>query len=402
MSNKITFFLILAGSLGYFVDIYDILLFSIVRQESLRDIGVSAENLKDVGLKLMNFQLLGLAIGGVIWGIIGDKRGRIQILYGSIIIYSVANILNAYVATVEHYKILRFIAGIGLAGELGAGITLVSEAMKPKYRGYGAMVVASVGCLGVVTAIFVNQNFGWRTAYLIGGILGLLILLFRFNTSESEIYKKIQNEKHLVKGSLYTLVFKRKVLNKYIRSILIGAPTYFVISLLITLAPEFGQTFNLHNIEAGTAILIFYLANTVSDIICPLVSQGLKSRKKAILIFLTIELIGVLMFLYQNVDSKEGFYIKYIILGIGMGYWSTLLIYISEQFGTNLRATATTSIPNFIRAFAIPVIWLMSSLNQFFNLRVSTLLVAFVVFSVSFISLAYNSETFSKDLDFLE
>src|SRR5882762_615963 len=111
---------VIVAALGYFVDIYDLLLFSIVRRPSLSALGVPDEELFGQGEFLLQVQMGGLLLGGLIWGIMGDKRGRLSVLFGSILMYSLANIGNGFVTNVTQYAALRFIAGLGLAGELGA------------------------------------------------------------------------------------------------------------------------------------------------------------------------------------------------------------------------------------------------------------------------------------------
>ena len=162
---------VLVAALGYFVDIYDLILFGAVRGPSLQALGFSPADVQDKGILLLQLQMGGMLVGGILWGIIGDRRGRLSVLFGSIILYSIANLVNGTVDTLTGYAICRVIAGIGLAGELGAGITLVSELMDKERRGLGTTIVAATGILGGVVAGIVGgavpgiPAVDWRTAY---------------------------------------------------------------------------------------------------------------------------------------------------------------------------------------------------------------------------------------------
>src|SRR6185312_6239212 len=172
---------VIVGALGYFVDIYDLLLFNIIRLPSLRSLGLTADEADKRGLTILSIQMGGLLIGGIIWGILGDKKGRLRVLFASIILYSLGSIANGMVHTVTQYEVARFITGLGLAGELGAGITLVSELMPKEKRGISTAWVAGIGLTGAVFAFLIKYWFvgadgaGWRTCYYIGGGLGFLL-----------------------------------------------------------------------------------------------------------------------------------------------------------------------------------------------------------------------------------
>jgi MFS transporter, putative metabolite:H+ symporter len=392
---------IAAGALGYFADIYDLSVFSISRQQSLLDLGVSRDLSAAVGISLYYWQLIGLAAGGLLWGIIGDKKGRIRILYFSIIVYSIATWLNAYVHSIMEYSLLRLVAGLGLAGELGAGVTLVCEVMRKYKRGYGTMVMASLGCLGVICAVLINQHLGWRLCYQIGGYMGIFILLLRTLTAESEIYTQISTTPSGQRGNFSYLFKSKGLFLKYLRCILAGTPIYFVLGVLVLLTPEYGKVYQL-NVTVGTATLFFYISNTISDLLCPILSQWLASRKKAILTFLGLALLSFVVFFFSPAATNFAFYLKYAALGIGIGYWATLLSYISEQFGTNFRATATTSIPNFIRALAIPLLLLNEYLTPEFTILKAGFILGVVSVAIAAIAILLSKETFSNDLNFQE
>src|SRR6187402_2881858 len=195
ISSKLLTPIVIVAALGYFVDIYDLLLFGIVRKASLTDLGIIGDANRDAGEFLISMQMYGMLLGGIFWGILGDKKGRLSVLFGSIITYSIANIANGMVHSVEAYAFWRLIAGVGLAGELGAGITLVAETLPKNKRGYGTMIVASVGLTGAVVANLVYQIFGdWRLCYYAGGVLGLLLLFLRVSVRESGLYKQVVSQ----------------------------------------------------------------------------------------------------------------------------------------------------------------------------------------------------------------
>lgn len=246
---------VLVAALGYFVDIYDLILFSIVRVSSLTDIGVPADQLLTKGVLLLNMQMAGMLIGGIAWGVLGDKRGRLSVLFGSILMYSVANILNAFVHDVPTYAVLRLLAGIGLAGELGAGITLVSEIMPRETRGYATALVAAVGICGAVVAALVGDFFEWRTAYIVGGVMGIALLLLRIGVHESGMFQQVKAEPH-ARGRFLQLFATRERATRYLSIIIIGVPIWYVVGILITFSPEFGRAMGFADIpRAGTAVM---------------------------------------------------------------------------------------------------------------------------------------------------
>ena len=399
---------VIVAALGYFVDIYDLLLFGIVRTASLNDLGITGQENRDQGEFLISMQMYGMLIGGILWGVLGDKKGRLSVLFGSIITYSIANIANGMVDTVGAYAFWRFIAGIGLAGELGAGITLVAESLPKEKRGYGTMIVASVGLTGAIVANLVYQIFGdWRLCYYAGGVLGLLLLLLRFSVRESGMYKDIEKAQ-LSKGSFFSLFTDRKRLAKYLRCILIGIPLWFQVGVLITFSPEFAQYLGVQDagqIKAGQAIAWCYAGLVFGDIITGLLSQYLKSRKKVMAIFLTLNLIMVFVYLNSFGISKTAFYLLCMAMGFSVGYWVIFVTIAAEQFGTNIRATVTTTVPNFVRG-SLPLIILM---YQFFrdktfsgNILYAGMIMGVILATISFLALWKMKETFKEDLNYTE
>lgn len=393
---------VIVAALGYFVDIYDLLLFSIVRVDSLKSVGINDGNLLNEGVRLINMQMGGLLIGGIFWGILGDKRGRITVLFASILIYSIANFANGFVTNVDQYAILRFVAGIGLAGELGVGITLVAEILPKEIRGYGTSLVAGVGMLGAVLAYAIADSFQWRVAYFIGGGLGLLLLLMRVKVFESGIFEKVK-EKSVSRGNFFQLFSSRKQFFKYFRCILIGIPVWFVAGILMTFSPEFGKVLDLGApIVAGKAVMWEYLGLTIGDISSGVLSQYFNSRKKVV--FLFVSLVGVLsaVYLFVPLQSDVIFYGLCVLLGFGAGYWALFVTIAAEQFGTNMRATVATTVPNFVRGSILLMTPLFLIFKDQFGILKGAGLLGLLCIGIALIGLLYMEETFGKDLNFVE
>ena len=337
---------VLVAALGYLVDMYDLFIFSIVRVPSLKSIGFSGDAVLKNGIMLLNLQMAGLLIGGMVWGILGDKKGRLSVLFGSILIYSLANIGNGFVTSITGYAVLRFIAGFGLAGELGAGMTLVSEILPNRIRGYGATLVASMGLMGALLAYLVSYLFDWRTSYFIGGALGLLLMFMRIRVFESGIFTNLKQT--LVKrGDVRMLFNNKKRLVKYITAIIIGMPIWFVVGILITFSPEFGKAMGIAEpVDAGKAVLFAFGAQVLGNITSGSLSQYYQSRKKVILIFILLSLTSVLIFLLGPVHDVNTVYTLAACLGFACGYWTLFITVAAELFGSNLRATVATSVPH--------------------------------------------------------
>jgi putative MFS transporter len=394
---------VLVAALGYFVDLYDLLLFSIVRVKSLKSLGITNDTLLlNEGVRLLDMQMLGMLLGGVIWGVLGDKRGRISVLFGSIFLYSVANILNGFVQTVDQYAWLRFIAGIGLAGELGAGITLVSEIMSKENRGYGTTIVAGVGIFGAVVAAYVGGTFDWRTAYFIGGGLGLTLLIMRVGLFESGLYSQLKKS-NTNRGNFLFLFRNKESTMKYLNCILIGIPSWFVVGILITFSPEFGKFFGMKELPlAGEAVKYCYIGLTFGDLVSGFLSQKFKSRKKIIALFLMLMGLAIISYFTTSKSSLVSFYINCGLLGFTVGYWAVLVTVASENFGTNLRATVTTSVPNFIRGSVVPLIIVFNSTKNVYGIQNSALGIGLLTLLIAFLSLNNLSETYGKELDYME
>lgn len=395
-------FLVIVAALGYFVDIYDLVLFSVVRVQSLTEIGVSPERMQSDGFLIINSQMFGLLLGGILWGILGDKLGRIKVLFGSILLYSLANIANGFASSVNNYAIIRFIAGVGLAGELGAGITLVSETMDKEKRGYGTMIVGAIGLLGAAVAATVASKYTWQTSYFVGGGMGLLLLLLRVGTFESGMFKHAEKT-NISKGNIFILFNNKKRFLKYLYCILIGIPLWFVVGILVTLAPEFGKALGATEpLKAGTGIMFTYFGIAIGDIVTGLLSQALKSRRKTVFIFHLLSVISVVVYLTSFGLSSYSFIWICLFMGFSVGYWATFVTIASEQFGTNIRATVTTTVPNFVRGALIPITFLFELLARKFSLITAGYLVMALLTVIAVFGLSKLKESFNKDLDYLE
>jgi len=391
------------AALGYFVDIYDLLLFGIVRVESLRSLGLDDAAIASEGLKLAQYQMAGLLIGGIVWGIMGDKRGRLSVLFGSIVLYSIANIANGFVQNVDQYIWARFIAGIGLAGELGAGITLVSEIIPKNKRGVATSLVAGVGLTGAVFAYFLAQYFDWRTCYFIGGGLGFMLLLLRISVFESGMYKSMEGAK-VVKGNFLMFFTNAHRFKKYMLSILIGLPTWYVVGILVMFSREFGKAFGItEEINPGKAVMYAYVAISIGDILIGLLSQVMKSRKKALYVFYSLTILGIVLYFLQGQGSSATtMYLICALLGFGTGFWAIFVTMGAEQFGTNLRATAATTIPNMVRGALVGIGFLFEGLQLSFSYINAGIITGVVVMLISIVAVALIPETFGRDLDFYE
>ena len=399
---------VIVAALGYFVDIYDLLLFGVVRVPSLESMHISLE---EAGTSIQDWQMFGLMIGGILWGVLGDKKGRLSVLFGSILVYSLANIACGllphvnFMDKITAYSTLRFIAGIGLAGELGAGITLVAESLPKELRAIGTSIVAGFGLLGAVVANFTVELSGdWTVAYFIGGAMGIMLLIFRIGVAESGIFKEVSDDKTLSKGNFIYFFTSKERFIKYLKCIAIGLPTWFCIGILAFLANEFSDELNLSGkLNPGKAIMWAYIGISAGDFLSGIISQWLKSRKKAIFWMLVFTIIGVLLILFSSYTSPSMYYFYCVWLGLGTGYWAMFVTVGAEQFGTNIRATAATTIPNMVRGMLIPMNFLFYYIISSSSSKViAAVVVGVIAFSLAIYSTLTISETHNKDLDFIE
>jgi MFS family permease len=393
---------VIVAALGYFVDIYDLILFSIVRVPSLKALGLQGQALIAKGVYLLNMQMIGMLVGGILWGVLGDRKGRLKILFGSIFLYSMANIANGMVSSLEGFAILRFIAGVGLAGELGAGITLVAEVLPKDIRGYGTMIVASVGVSGAIVANFVASHFDWRMAFYIGGGLGLMLLILRISVSESGMFKEME-QRHVSKGNFLSLFTSWANFAKYMKSILIGVPTWFVVGILVTFSPEFAKVLKVTGpISAGNSVMFCYLGLVFGDFASGMMSQLMQSRRRVVLIFLILQSLGIAIYFLVVGVTPAIFYGVCTLLGFASGFWAIFVTIAAEQFGTNLRATVATTVPNFVRGMVVPITLMFQSVRQPMGIVGGALLVGTLCMVVALYALYHLEETFGKDLDYFE
>jgi MFS transporter, putative metabolite:H+ symporter len=397
---------VIVAALGYFVDIYDLLLFQIVRVKSLESLGFTGQANQLAGEYIINAQMVGLLIGGIIWGIMGDKKGRLSVLFGSIVLYSVANIITGFIQTKEQYALMRFIAGIGLAGELGAGITLVAELLPKQKRGIGTSLVAGIGLTGAVVANLISKQLDWRYCYFVGGGLGFALLLLRISVFESGMFTSIKNST-VKKGSLLMFFTNGERFKKYLYSILLGLPTWFVIGVLVAFSKEFAEKLKIPGtISPGDATMYAYAGISVGDVAIGFVSQWLKSRKKALFVFYTLTVIGIVIYFFATPSTVNGFYALCAYLGFATGFWAIFVTMGAEQFGTNLRATAATTIPNMVRG-ALPLIiglfkYLRGDNADAEKFIRAGLITGSIVMVISIVAGFLTKETFGKDLNYVE
>lgn len=402
-----TVLLVIVASLGYFVDIYDLILFNIVKIESLLDLGIPRDEIRRYDAFLFRWQMGGMLLGGLLWGMMGDRKGRVAVLFGSILMYSLANIANAYVWDIPSYQVVRFIAGIGLAGELGAGITLVAETMPKEKRGYGTMIIVSFGALGAVFAYLVADLFRWKAAYWTGGLMGLALLALRMGAHESGMFKSMATETHVRKGRFLDLFREKNRAVKYLKCIGMGLPVWFVVGVLVALCESyFEPVLNIDgDIEVAKAILYCYIGLAIGDFASGLFSQLFKSRLRVVAAFLLACLFISLVFLYGTPGRSSGFFYALCLLaGAATGYWAMFVTIAAEQFGTNIRSTVASTIPNFVRGAVIPITFSFEQLARIPSLGpvVAALIVGLVCIGLALYSTLTLPETFSKELNYLE
>jgi putative MFS transporter len=405
--------IVVVAALGYFVDIYDLLLFGIVRTASLKAIGVADADILHSSVLLLDAQMGGLLLGGFLWGVLGDRRGRVSVLFASIFLYSAANLANAAVGLpalgldvdghVRLYALLRFIAGVGLAGELGAGITLVAESLPKEQRGLGTTVVASVGIAGAVVAALVGDLTTWRVAYLIGGGLGVSLLLLRLGAFESGLFARAA-EQGVSRGSLRMLFASKGRVRRLVCVVLVAVPIWYVVGILVTFAPEIGKALGVAPTAPVTARAIFwcYAGLIVGDLSSGLLSQALHSRKQVLGLYLVLTAIGVVLYFTMGRTSTTAFYGVCVFLGVATGYWAVFITTAAEQVGTNLRATVTTTAPNLVRGMVLPLTWMFRGLEPAAGVVGAALATGVVVWIAAIVALSLLDETYGRDLDFLE
>ncbi len=397
---------VIVAALGYFVDIYDLLLFGIVRVPSLIDLGMDVDK---AGTLILNFQMVGLLLGGILWGIYGDKKGRLSVLFGSIIVYSLANIACGFLPQIPLsdkvwvYAILRFIAGVGLAGELGAGITLVAESLPKELRAKGTSIVAGFGLLGAVVAqLTVEWAGSWTIAYFIGGGMGLALLVLRIGVVESGLYQNLQKENAVVKGNFLHFFTNKKRFIKYLKCIAIGLPTWFCIGILAVMANQFAPFLGIESVNPGKAIMWAYIGISIGDFASGFISHFLKSRKKAIFFMMLFTLLGVILLLYGPTKNENMYYFYCTWLGLGTGYWAMFVTVAAEQFGTNIRSTATTTVPNMVRGLLPLMLIGFDFLKVDLGVIMAASIVGVLAFGLGMYATLTIEETHDKDLDFID
>jgi MFS family permease len=395
---------VIVGALGYFVDVYDLILFAILRIPSLKAMGFSGELLVSHGILLLNLQMLGMLVGGIFFGILGDRVGRVALLFGSILLYSIANIANGFVHSIEAYAVWRFVAGFGLAGELGGGITLVTEVLPKALRGYGTTIIATVGVFGAVIGGLVAQKVEWRTAYFIGGGLGVVLLVLRLSVAESGMFKQLRAAPTNVSRGNFLMLFNNLArFMKYLRCILIGLPLWCIVGILVTFSPEISGALKIQGeIKVAQAIAFCYLGITFGGFVSGYFSQLFQSRRKILLLFLIFTALAMAAYFFSAGQSNGTFYLAILLLGFGVGYWTVFATIAAEQFGTNIRATVATTVPNFVRGATVPLTLAFNQLKPAFGIINSAALISFTCVLIALWALRGLEETYGKELDYLE
>lgn len=395
---------VIVGALGYFVDVYDLILFTILRIPSLHDLGYTGDAALSNGAMLLNVQMIGMLVGGIFFGILGDRFGRVALLFGSIFIYSIANIANGFVHSIETYALWRFIAGFGLAGELGGGITLVTEVLPQALRGYGTTLISTVGVFGAVIGGLVAQKVHWTTAYFIGGGLGLVLLVLRLSVAESGMFKQLRTgNTHVSRGNFLMLFTDAVRFMKYLRCILVGFPLWCIVGVLVAFSPEIGKALNIQGeIKVAQCIAFCYLGITFGGFASGFFSQILGSRRKVLYAFLLFTTATMIAYFLTSGQSVGTFYLVILLMGVGVGYWTIFATIAAEQFGTNIRATVATTVPNFVRGSTVLFTWGFTRLKLHHGPIVAAELVAAAAMLIAFWAVTGLAETYDKNLDYLE
>lgn len=400
-------FPVIVGALGFFVDIYDLLLFNITRRSSLSDLGVPENELKTVGENLLSWQMLGLTVGGILWGILGDKKGRKSVLFSSILLYSLATVANGFVTDVEQYRWIRFIAALGLAGELGASITLTSELLPKEKRGLGATIIATSGVFGTITAYFIHylSDENWRLCYFIGGGMGLALLFLRVGFLESHMFNNVKKD-NTPRGKFFMLLNNKERFMRYLRAITIGLPVWYIIGIIISFSDEFAEQFGIAGFDQPKALMLQYVALVFGDMSAGILSNYLKSRKKTLYIFYGITAFFILLFfVFKGGGNAFNMYLICMGLGFGSGISVLYITMSAEQFGTNLRSTVAVSVPNLVRGF-LPLMLLLfqflRSKTVFNNYVTGAWVTGIIILAIGIFSVIKTKETFAKDLDYVE
>jgi MFS family permease len=386
------------------MDVYDLILFSIVRGASLKGLGVPSDQILAKGVLLLNWQMGGMLIGGIFFGMLGDRFGRVALLFGSILLYSLANLANGLVHSIEAYAVWRFIAGFGLAGELGGGITLVTEILPKELRGYGTAVVSSVGVFGAVVGGLVAQKVAWQHAYFIGGGLGLGLLVLRMSVAESKMFQQLRaGQTHVSRGNFLMLFTSAARFMKYLRCILIGIPLWCVIGVLITFSPEISKALDIQGeIKPAQAIAFAYLGITFGGYVSGHFSQLLGSRRKVLLAFILFTALMVTAYFLCSGVSSGTFYLVVLLMGVGLGYWTIFVTVAAEQFGTNIRATVATTVPNFVRGATVPLTLAFNYLKPHTGVINSAAIVSAASIVLALWAVWGMEETHGKDLEYIE
>lgn len=396
--------LVVVASLGYFVDIYDLILFNVIKTASLTELGFTAgsEAFKAAEVLLFNWQMGGMLVGGLLWGVLGDRRGRVSALFGSILLYSVANLGNAFVHDLSWFQVCRFFAGIGLAGELGAGVTLVSETMPRRIRGWGTVVIVTFGTLGAVVAFLVGKELGWRNAFLAGGLMGLALLVVRMRSFESGMFRKVAQEHVAGRGNFFRLFATPERAARYLACIAVGLPIWFAVGVLVALCARFADAGGSKGVVVGQAVMWAYVGISFGDLVSGFLSQALRSRRKVIFGYLLFLAAVSAIYLTVTGFTPFQFYVLTFLIGTGVGYWALFVTVASEQFGTDIRSTAANTVPNFVRGAVIPITLGFSALTRELPVNAAAGVVGVVCLVLALAAVAYLKESFGKDLDYLE
>jgi MFS transporter, putative metabolite:H+ symporter len=381
---------------GYFIDIFDLVLFSTLRISSFEELKITDPTYWTV--VFFNLQMTGILVGGIFWGKMADIKGRSWSFMGTILVFSIANIINGLTSSLTVYGICRFIAGFGLAGEMGSGIALICEKVPDEKRSLYLGFVSSLGCIGAVLSGWLGDIVYWRYLFIGSGFAGILLTLLRKNLLEPDLFRKTATL-NIPRGQWKTLFQSPPDLIRFILLIFLGIPMWYIIGILWSFSTEMTSTIGLNIFTSGQAILWGYVGVWMGDMLMPFVSQFLKSRIFTIQICLIMMLLGVIYLFQFQPHSLLSFQLTHIFLGFTIGYWAVYATLCGESFGTNIRALTSTSLPSLIRFSSIPMMIIYQYGRDENELNIA-LGMGLTVLCISMITTYFIKDTFQKDIDF--
>ncbi len=408
--NSSYFIILLVTSLGNFVDYGDMFMASLVRNDAIVALGIAQtkEAVLAVGLNLESFQAVGFLLGCFTWGIFADKKGRLQVLYISTLVYSLANILNGLLSpewshVYYWYGGCRLFSGWGLSAEFSVAITLIVEYFSVKKRIIGTMLMTGLGFLGVFLVSWLKfyTHILWNEFFIWGGVAGLVLLVFRFAAQESFMFLN-QQTAAIKKGSLMTLLKQKKYSRQFFLTVWLVLPI-FLVQLILKFSPNISQQINSEIISIALVLLIYDAFSIFSDILGCYISYLFNNRMRVLKFYLILIFLALLGFaIWPPLTTFSWYWVYVPILGLANGYWGLWGTMIAELFGINVRATATTFIVNLSRSFVLILSITFKDLDLRYGFSISVIVLTLVTCGLAFWSVFKIPETAHKNLEYVE